>query len=620
MASEPQLAAGEDLGAYRIEMLIARGGMGEVYRALDRRLGRLVALKLLAPEIADEDQFRERFLRESRLAASLDHPNVLPIYEAGEFANRLFIAMRFVEGTDLRQVLRQSAPLDAERALALIAPVAGALDAAHARGLVHRDVKPANVLIARAREEDADEHIYLSDFGLTTLSSDAVDVGQFSGTADYAAPELVTGGRIDALTDVYALGCVLFEALTGQPPYRSGSVMAVLWGHVNDPPPSATARNRALPEAVDGVFQTALAKDPAKRPQTCRALVDSARCALGLTRPEEFRRSRRLPVVAAAVAGVAVAALVALIWIGRGDDAGVGTAASAGSIVRIDPATNSVLARTGVAGRPTSIAVGRGHVWAVDAGSSTVVRLDAARGAPRTSSAHGVPSDVAVAGDVVAVANGADGTAALFDNSSGVFQQTVQLGGFGLSASSVATDEHWAWVAARGQLEWIDLGTGMLARTSTLPFAHHGEGRIEVSATDVAVGEGSVWVTGDVLNPTLWRIDPERRRRTTAIALPFGPDAVAVAEGTVWVANQLDDSVTRVDARSGRVGPTIDVGHEPVALAASKGLVWVANRLDGTVSRINAKTNQVAATVAVGDAAEDVAVGAGAVWVATGRS
>jgi serine/threonine protein kinase len=224
-SQQQQLTAGEELGAYRIEMLVARGGMGEVYRALDLRLGRPVALKLLAPEIADDERFRERFLRESRLAASLDHPNVLPIYEAGEFAGRLFIAMRFVEGTDLRHLLRQSAPLDPERALALIAPVAGTLDAAHARGLVHRDVKPANVLISRARDSDPDEHIYLSDFGLTTRSTDGVDIGLFTGTADYAAPELVTGGRIDALTDVYALGCMLFEALTGSPPYRSDSVM-----------------------------------------------------------------------------------------------------------------------------------------------------------------------------------------------------------------------------------------------------------------------------------------------------------------------------------------------------------------------------------------------------------
>jgi YVTN family beta-propeller protein len=304
--------------------------------------------------------------------------------------------------------------------------------------------------------------------------------------------------------------------------------------------------------------------------------------------------------------------MVVSIWIGRGDDAG--------SIVRIDPATNSVLARTGLADRPTAIAVGRGDAWAVEAGSSTVVRLDAAGGALRSSSAHGVPSDVAVAGDFVAVANGTDATAAVFDSSSGVFQETVQLGGFGLSESSIAADRQSAWVTARGQLERIDLGTGTLAGTTALPLARGGEGGSPVSATDVAVGEGAVWVTGDALNPRLWRIDPERTPRTVAYPLPFGPDAVAVAEGTVWVANKLDDSVTRVDARSGRVGPTIDVGHEPVALAASKGLVWVANRLDGTVSRIDARTNQVTAIVAVGDAAEDVAVGAGAVWVATGRS
>jgi YVTN family beta-propeller protein len=610
MGLQPLLTAGEDLASYRIEALVGRGGMGEVYRAIDLRLGRPVALKLLAPEIADDERSRERFLRESRIAASLDHPNVIPIYEAGEADGRVFIAMRFVEGIDLRRMLRERLPLDPERALALLGPVAGALDAAHARGLVHRDVKPANVLIAR----DQDEHVYLSDFGLSTLASDAGDADLFSGTAEYAAPELVTGGPIDTRSDVYALGCVLFECLAGEPPYRGASVMAVLWGHVNDPVPQVTDRNRALPQAIDGVLRKALAKEPARRPSSCRALLASARVALGLD-----TRRRPISPVGAAVASVAVAAVAAALVIAGGDGE-PGGGGPAGSIVRIDPATNEVSATTAVGGRLTAVAAAREDVWATDAGSSVVVRLDAARDAVRTSSAHGVPSDVAIGGERAVVANGTDGTAAVFDGATGGFQGVIQLGGFGYSGASVASDGRWAWVASGRDLKRIDLVTLVPVGTRVLSLPHDDELRGDLFVSDVAIGAGSVWVVGDPLNPTLWRIDPEGAGRPVTIELPFGPDAVVVADGAVWVANQLDDSVTRVDARSGRVGPTIDVGREPVALAAGGGAVWVANRLDGTVSRLDPGTNRVTATIVVGDAVEDVAAGAGAVWAAVGRS
>jgi YVTN family beta-propeller protein len=605
MALRPQLTAGEDLASYRIEGLVGRGGMGEVYRAVDLRLGRPVALKILAPEIADDERFRERFLRESRLAASLDHPNVLPIYEAGDSLGRLFIAMRFVDGTDLRLLLRGSSPLDPEHALALLAPVAGALDAAHARGLVHRDVKPGNVLIARGQED----HVYLSDFGLTTLSSELGDTGPFTGTAAYAAPELVTGGKVDARSDVYALGCVLFECLTGEPPYRGDSVMGVLWGHVNDPVPTASERNRALPAAVDAVLRKALAKNPAKRPPSCRALIESARSALGLA---ERRVARRLPVIATVAAGAAAVALLTAIWLPRGD----GAAAGGGSIVRIDPATNEVVQTAPVGGRLTAVATSRHEVWATDAGASTVVRLDSASAAMRSSSSRGVPSDVAVAGTRAAVANGTAGTVAVFDVS-GAFKGVIQLGGFAYSDASVASDSRWAWVASGRTLTRLDLLTLVRADTIELPLPRDDELHGDLFVTDVAVGDGSVWIAGDAVNPTLWRVDPSGQRRTTTVALPFGPDAVTVADGAVWVANQLDDSVTRVDATSGRVGPTIAVGREPVALAVGDGAVWVANRLDGTVSRIDPRTNRVTDTIAVGDAVEDVAVGAGAVWVAS---
>jgi YVTN family beta-propeller protein len=616
MPSHAQLSSGEALAGYRIEALVGRGGMGEVYAAVDTRLRRKVALKLLAPDLADDDRFRERFLHESRLAASLDHPNVLPIYEAGEDEGHLFIAMRFVEGTDLRGILASGAPLEPERALALLAPVAGAIDAAHGRGLVHRDVKPANILIALGRASDPPEHVYLSDFGLTTSVSQGDMGGVFTGTADYAAPELVTGGHVDGRADVYAFGCVLFEALTGESPYRGDSVMAVLWGHVNDPVPLASERNPALGDGVDAVLRRALAKDPSKRQPTCRAVVAAAGSALGLSDGVAPRRRRRsLALVAAAVAiAVAVVAYLGL----RGENAAKHTAVGRASIVQVDPATNAVVARIPGGGGVSAVSVGGGTVWAADPSESSVLRIDAATHAVRSGPAHGAPSDVAAAGVHAVVAHGVDGTLAVFDGASGDFEGTVQLGGFGYSPASVASDGRWAWVLRGRTVVRVDLLTLSRSRSVLLSPDSDDEVHGDVFPTGVAVGEGSVWVSGDGLNPVLWRIDPARMDRPEVIALPAGPDAVAVGNGAVWVANQLDDSVTRVNARTRDVGPTIAVGREPVALAVDDGAVWVANRLDATVSRIDPRANRVAATLAIDQAVGDVAVGAGSLWIAAG--
>jgi serine/threonine protein kinase len=258
-------AIGTVIGGCRIDAVLGHGGMGVVYRAEQLALGRRVALKVLSGALSHDPGFRARFRQEARLAASLDHRNVVPIYEAGEDDGRLYLVMRYVDGIDLRSLLQREGALPPRRAAAILAQVAAALDAAHAKGLVHRDVKPANVMVCT----DADgDRVFLSDFGLTKpvdATSGLTRTGEWIGTPDYAAPEQIEGRRVDARSDVYALGCVLFEALTGTAPFPRDVPMAKLWAHVNAPPPRVTERDRSIPRAFDAIVARALAKNPADR-------------------------------------------------------------------------------------------------------------------------------------------------------------------------------------------------------------------------------------------------------------------------------------------------------------------------------------------------------------------
>ncbi len=300
---------------YRVEALIGRGGMGEVYRAVDERLGRPVALKVLTDSLAADERYRARLLEESRRAASLDHPNVIPVYEAGEADGLLFLAMRYVTGTDLRALLRREGALEPERAIAIAAQVADALDAAHRRDLVHRDVKPSNILLDHA---DGREHAYLADFGLTQSTADRVPAdGRFTGTVDYVAPEQIRGDAVDGRADQYGLACLLFECLTGDVPYRSGSGVGALFAHLEEPVPLVGDRRVGLPAELDAVFARALAKDPGDRFETCTAFVDAARGALGLDAPAA-RLNRIAVAVVVALAALAVAAVAyAVVWGGK---------------------------------------------------------------------------------------------------------------------------------------------------------------------------------------------------------------------------------------------------------------------------------------------------------------
>ncbi len=273
---------GQDLAGYRLQAVVARGGMGVIYEAVSPRLGTVVALKVLAPELSADDMFRTRFLKESRVAASLNHPNVLPIFDTGAAGDLLYIAMRYVEGSDLRAVLKMQGRLTPTQALALIQQVGRALDAAHRHGLVHRDVKPANILIERGADDEPD-HVYLADFGVTkhaSSTSGLTATGQFVGTIDYMAPEQIQSKHVDGRADVYSLGCVLYECLTGETPFDREVEAAVLFAHMTDPPPSASARRADLPPAIDGVIARALAKNPDDRYATCREFTAAARAGL----------------------------------------------------------------------------------------------------------------------------------------------------------------------------------------------------------------------------------------------------------------------------------------------------------------------------------------------------
>ena len=337
MAVGRRVAVGDVVAGYEVGALAGRGGMGEVYRAHDPRLERQVALKLLSERLSDDDGFRERMLKESRLAASLDHPNVVPIYEAGEAEGRLFIAMRYVDGTDLKVLLRREGALTPERAVAIAAQVADALDAAHAKGLVHRDVKPSNVLLD---QQGGREHAYLADFGLTQSIAEAGPAdGSLMGTVDYVAPEQIRGDQVDGRADVYALGCLLFETLTGTLPFTGSSDVAVVYAHLEEAPPRPSERRQGVPAAVDDVLARAMAKDPDERPESCSALVDEVRTALGLAQPRPATR-RRIAVVALLAAGLAAAAATAVVLATRNDS--TTTASTGGSVVRIDPATDRV--------------------------------------------------------------------------------------------------------------------------------------------------------------------------------------------------------------------------------------------------------------------------------------
>jgi DNA-binding beta-propeller fold protein YncE/predicted Ser/Thr protein kinase len=583
-------AIGSTLAGYRIDSLIARGGMGVVYRATQLALERPVALKVIARELADKDGFRERFLSESRLAARLDHPNVVPVYDAREEDGELIVAMRLVEGGDLRRLIDREGPLEPARAVALLAQVADALDAAHAAGIVHRDVKPHNILVEG-------EHAYLSDFGLAKAfeGTGAGSGASIVGTVEYMAPEQWRGERVGPAADIYSLGCVLYEALTGIVPYaRKGA----------DTEPE-------VPEGIDAVIERAVSKDPAERYRSARELIEAAGehedASLAATRvlsaaadrptvpfkgPDGLRwrfGSRRAQWLGAAVA-VAVGALVLAL-----------TLLGGGGVSVSDPIP--------VGKGPLRVATGDGEVWATSAPDGTLSKID-----PQTLEVTGSPlrvgagvSGVAVGEGSVWVSSPRTGRVLRLDPTSGRVQMRIAVGG---RPGAIAIGGGRVWVADEtgAGITAINALNGEIYKRGLAPHA---------APLRLAVGAGGLWVSS-ASTSAVRRIDLGSALSGDPILVGRGPAGVTVAGGLVWVANSRSATVSRVDPSLRSIlGDPIPVGGAPGGIDAGPETVWVANSADGTVSRIDlGSAEPTGDPIAVGPDPGAVAVGADAVWIA----
>jgi DNA-binding beta-propeller fold protein YncE len=583
-----ELNIGSTVAGYRLDALIARGGMGVVYRAPHLGLERPVGLKVISRELADREGFRERFLRESRLAARLDHPSVVPIFDSREVEGELIVAMRLVEGGDLRQRIDREGPLPAAEAVALLAQVADALDAAHAAGIVHRDVKPHNILVEGNRA-------FLSDFGLAKAldESGALSGASVVGTRQYMSPEQWRGEAVGPAADVYSLGCVLYEALTGVVPYAR----------------QAADSEPKVPKGIDAVIERAVAKDPAERFSSAGALMEAARkregatpaatrvlsdtpgrptAPLGGRRPDLRHRVASLPRRWLAAPAVLLAIVAVVILLLGGEDVSVSGPIRVGS-------------------GPLRVATGDGEVWTTSAPDGTLSRIDPDTGevAPTLQVGIGV-SGVAVAEGSVWVSSPRTGEVLRVDPAGKVVAK-IAVGG---RPGAVAVGAGRVWVAdeAGSGVTAINAASGKVYKRDIPPHA---------SPLRLAIGAGGLWVSS-ASTSAVRRIDLGSATAGNPILVGRGPAGVTVGGGLIWVANSRSGTVTRVDPSIHSIlGDPIPVGRAPGGIDAGTDTVWVANSADGTISRIDIASGEtVGDPIAVGSDPGAVAVGADAVWVA----
>jgi tRNA A-37 threonylcarbamoyl transferase component Bud32/streptogramin lyase len=608
---------GSDLAGYRLESVLGRGGMGVVYLATDLRLKRRVALKLVTPELAADPRFRKRFLREAELAASLDHSHVVPVHAAGETDGQLWIAMRYVEGEDLETLLQREGPLEPARALALIGQVGEALDAAHEHGLVHRDVKPANVLVT---EEGGAEHCYLADFGLARSDAQehvAATGAHLSGTVDYTAPEQIAAEPADRHADGYSLGCVLYECLAGEPPFHRDRPASTLYAHLEESPPSLHQHRPELPQAIDQVIATALAKNPDERYETCDELVASARETLGLGTTRTTRRRLLIGVAAAVVALAAMGGALAVALTRNGEPAASVKAivpVTTDSVVRIDPETAKAVAAFEVGDGPRSIAIGAGSIWVANESDRTLTQIDAATSALQRTvdvSNVGRPSRLAAGKEGVWIADAGDRS-----HRTAIWRYDPAIGNLAAMPTEPLIADGLVYVAGslwvrdiRSALLQLDPRTGEITARVDPKRVDMGESGLE------SINEGAFW-SSDFEHERVVALDAAAKE-VRGLALEFAPNITArVAAGKegLWLTHLDDNDVFRVDPKTGGRIAVVGVGRDPTEIVVGGGFVWVASGRDGTVTRIDPETLDTT-VVQVGTTIGSMAFGEGALWV-----
>jgi DNA-binding beta-propeller fold protein YncE len=617
-----ELAPGVEVAGYRIDSLVGRGGMGVVYRAVQLGLDRVVALKVIAPELLDEDDVRARFLEEARAAASVDHPNVIPVHAAGEDAGVAYIAMRFVAGDDVRSLVRRSGPLDPAEAADLVAQAGAALDAIHRAGFVHRDVKPANLLV------DRDGHVYLTDFGLAKAvltRSGGTRTGHWVGTLDYVSPEQIRGGRIDARADVYALGGVLHYALTGRVPFEREGDEAKLWAQLSAPPPVPSALRRGLPGQFDAAVARAMAKHPDERFPSAGDLGRAARAAaLGRApaapervvargaaapggAPEEpglaaeadthtarprpaplVPRRRRAPLLAAAGA-VAVAAVVTVLLLRPSDPEETSAARDAVATPTPTPTATATVTPTptatatpfrtrttrGIGDRPSGIALAGGDLWIASTRQPWLTRVSAATGRERRAHpkiGRDITAIVSYRGSVW-LAVGETGEVVRVDGRTGKVRTRIRTTG---KPRRLAVASNGVWVGT----DWERGGAGQLLH-------YDFSGRLRQTLV-VNEGVGGLVATADALwviksrTYKVARLLPGSDVLQDWAALPSPAHSMSYGRGALWVTMQLEDAVARIDV-DGPEMVTAAAGHSPAHSVMAGGRLWVAARNDHSV-------------------------------------
>jgi glutamine cyclotransferase len=636
-----ELATGTVFAGHRIEGVAGKGGMGIVYRATHLALDHLVALKVISPELASDERFRRRFADESRIAVSIRHPNVVPIHNAGEEDGRLFVTMDLIEGTDVRHVLHREGPIDPRRAARIISEVASALDAAHSRGLVHRDIKPGNILLEGSGEQ---ERVFLTDFGLARqvdANTGVTATGAFVGTLDYVAPEQIRGERVDARADIYALGCVLFELLTGNPPFAArDDKVAKMYAHLEEDPPSLRVLRPDLPGGLDLALARALAKQPADRFPSAGdfaraveagveggATVEAER-SVGVgaaapgppevtttvqrrisepptePAPQPKRRSRG-PLLALLAGAVAVGVAVVLIASSGGDDDGQGTTPA--TTTAAEPKLEATVTEKAVpVGRlPVNLAHGQEALWVANRVSGSVSVVDGEPAKELEEFFTGSrPEGIAVGDGSIWVSLAPTDTLLRLNPETGAEEQRIQVGD---APGEVEFAFGSIWVTSGGSqtLTKVDPRTNEITDTIAVGAGAYG----------IASGQDLIWVTNRIDN-SVTRVTPFNGHTDPAISVGKNPKGITAGADAVWVANTNDNTVSRV--AGGEEADTIEVCASPRGVVFAFDFVWVSCGLANAVDRIDPMAGEVVQTIDVGPAPEGITAGPKSVWVANG--